>query len=168
MAGGAARLGVPETADPTAAASSRRTARPTGAVSMEQRPPATETTPIANPAARGARIAAGPVARANALIAVATLARATTLIAARAMAARAAAVQQAGQVAEATVHHPDRLEDRSHQILRIAAVRDRRREVRASRVNVDRRDLAGNRVASNPGPYRGRGDPSDRNRGGQR
>jgi hypothetical protein len=169
MSGQAAPLDALRTAKPTAAATGPATAARACTVAMEQRPPAAETTAVAQAAAGGTGVTATrTVARAHALIAVATLARATTQIAALTMAAWAAAVCQAAQIAEATVHHSDRLEDRPHGILRITAVGDWRREVGASRVDVDRRDFAGNRVADDPGSHRGRGDPSDRKRSSQR
>jgi hypothetical protein len=134
------------------------------AVTVEERLPAAETAARIIPAADSAWVT---VTRTHALGAVATLAGAAALVAAGTMAARAAAVQPPRQTAEAAMHHPDAVEDGAHRVLGITPVRNRGREVGSARVHVNGRNFAGNRVADNSSLCRGRGDPSDRERGGQ-
>ena len=166
----AARLDLLGTANPAAAGSTRRTAVLAGVMAVEQPPPATEAAALADPAADGTRVAAvvapaGP----EAFFAVAALARTATLLAAGTMAARAAAVELTGQTAQAAVDHPDPFGDRSQRILGVAAIGDRRREVGAPGVDVDRRNFAGDGAANDPGPNhrRRRGNRSDRDCRGQ-
>ena len=167
VAAEAARLDLLRAAEPAP--------QPTGAAvlpeswpwSSPRQPQKPQPLPTPPQAAHGSPLVApvGP----HALFAVAAFARTATLVAAGAVAARAAAVKLTGQAAQAAVHHPDPVGDRSQGILGVAAIGDRRREVRASRVDVDRRNLAGDRVEDDPGPNRrrGRGNRSDRDCRGQ-